>query len=154
MADERRRWGKAGQRLTPEQVQANRHRAGLALIRDRAEEDAAKRLWAAGLVRPWRITMMLNANMLYGPEVDEACGAREPDVDLWEAGKLYPSWEQLKLLAELTGCTPRFFCVEEPMLAVEATSMRFHMSPAQLREVQAEQWVDKFDPAVVAAAVT
>jgi hypothetical protein len=40
---------------------------------------------------------------LEGPEVDIACGAKEPDVDRWEEGELYPTWEQLVLLAELTG---------------------------------------------------
>lgn len=62
---------------------------------------------------PARITMALDAKGLYGPEVDLACGAREPDVDRWEAGTLIPTAVQLRLLAELTGQTVGFFF--EPM---------------------------------------
>lgn len=40
-----------------------------------------------------------------GEWVDVACGVQEPAVDRWEAGLLYPTWEQLCKLAVLT-CTP------------------------------------------------
>jgi hypothetical protein len=68
----------------------------------------------------------LDAQALYGPEVDKACGAEEPDVDLWEAGKLYPTWRQVLMLAELTGNTPRFLCTKRDTLTVADTSLRFH----------------------------
>lgn len=57
--------------------------------------------------------MALDAKGLYGPEVDLACGAAEPDVDRWETGELVPSPAQLALLAKLTDCTVEFFY--EPM---------------------------------------
>ena len=126
------RWGKAGVRLTPEQVRA---RAGRILLRRQqgAEYRArslaiAKQKWAAGLVVPHMITLALDARDLYGPEVDVACRAKEPEVDLWEAGKLYPQWDQLVALAELTGNTPNWFTeAGSGALSAFHTSMRFHV---------------------------
>lgn len=83
----------------------------------------AERDWRAGKMVPCRITVALNANSLYGPEVDVACGAEEPAVDQWEAGILYPTWQQVLLLAELCGVTPGFFMQDfagdkEPMRGI------------------------------------
>lgn len=58
--------------------------------------------------QPSRITLVLDVAGLDGPEVDEACLAKEPAVDNWELGSLAPSWEQLCALAELTRVTPEF----------------------------------------------
>jgi hypothetical protein len=138
---ERKRWGKAGQRLDPAEAQrrrtailARKHQAEASHERDMAK---GRRKWAAGLVVPWRITTALNMADLYGPEVDVACGAEEPDVDRWEAGELYPTWEQLCLLAGLTGCTPRFFTMfdAEPLPAT-STSLRFHVPAEDLPEYE------------------
>lgn len=125
------RWGKAGHRLTEQEVAVRAHaaasRRNRRQTRREADDAVAYRLWRAGELRPYRITIALNAQGLYGPEVDVACGAREPDVDLWEAGKLYPTWEQLLLLADLTGVTARSLCSKDPEpLRVEDTSLRFH----------------------------
>ncbi|MEX7469096.1 hypothetical protein AB4Z39_05215 [Mycobacterium adipatum] len=65
--------------------------------------------WREGLVSPRAITAALDVRALYGPEVDEACGVQEPAVDQWEAGQLYPSWEQLEALSRLTGFPVQFF---------------------------------------------
>ncbi|GAT01321.1 DUF4031 domain-containing protein [Mycolicibacterium fortuitum] len=65
--------------------------------------------WREGRVSPRAITAALDIRQLYGPEVDRACGVEEPAVDQWEAGQLYPSWEQLQALARLTGFPVRFF---------------------------------------------
>lgn len=70
--------------------------------------------WNAGQVAPHRITTALNLRGLYGPEVDAACGVQEPDVDAWETGTLYPTWEQLLKLADLTGVHPDFFTRMDP----------------------------------------
>lgn len=133
---ERRRWGKAGERLTPEQA---RQRDALALRRQaqsaerRAEDDRiAREKWAAGMVVPHNITLALDTLGLEGPEVDLACNAREPEVDMWEAGKLYPRWDQLVALAELTERTPRFFVDARPRLSIFDTSMKFHVDPRSL----------------------
>lgn len=131
------RWGKAGQRLGTNEagrrrtaILADKHRAAASHERDLAQ---ARSNWASGLVVPWRITAALNLKGLYGPEVDVACGAQVPDVDRWETGELYPTWEQLLLLAELTGCTARFFTMHEAKpLAADATSLRFHVLPKDL----------------------
>lgn len=57
----------------------------------------------SGRVVPARITIALDRCGLQGPEVDTACGAEEPAVDMWEAGLWVPTPEQLVKLAELTG---------------------------------------------------
>lgn len=58
---------------------------------------------------PAWITMALDGEGLDGPEVDIACGAVGPAVDLWECGVEVPSPEQIRLLAKLTGCSVAFF---------------------------------------------
>lgn len=65
----------------------------------RAAHDRAYEQWATGALAPYRITRALDAAELYGPDVDIACGAREPAVDDWEAGTRYPSFEQLHTTA-------------------------------------------------------
>lgn len=132
-----RRWGKAGQRLDPAEAARRRTAIMARKHRDDASHEAdvarARRNWEAGLVVPWRITVALDAMGLYGPGVDLACGAQEPDVDRWELGELYPTWEQLVLLAAVTGCTERFFTMYDakPIPAAE-TTLRFHVPPESL----------------------
>jgi hypothetical protein len=77
-----------------------------------AFEQQARRAWAAGKVIPHRITTALDAGELYGPEVDAACGVAEPAVDEWEAGTLYPTWEQLCALAALVDLSVHAFTME------------------------------------------
>jgi hypothetical protein len=121
-----RRWGKAGVRLTSAEAAKNDQKQHQRRHRRVVADQEAYRQWAAGKVVPHRITVALDTHSLYGPEVDEACGAQEPDVDMWEAGTLYPTWEQLCLLAKLTGFTPRFFMIQPTDLLPVQTSMRFH----------------------------
>lgn len=78
-----------------------------------AEWEALPR-WRRGEVVPARITMLLDARGLYGPNVDLACGAIEPEVDEWEAGTRYPQFRQLVALARLVECTPMFFFTPMP----------------------------------------
>lgn len=127
------RWGKAGERLGPAAAEERdriraRHRNEARAAAERGEAEA-RRIWAAGLLRPHRITTALDLQSLEGPEVDIACGAKEPDVDLWEAGELYPTWEQLRLLAELAGQPLAFFARQE---SPEAgwTTIDFHVKNA------------------------
>lgn len=63
---------------------------------------------------PERITAALDIRGLYGPEVDRACGVEEPAVDLWEAGDLVPTAEQVEALSCLTGFPVRFFYMPPP----------------------------------------
>lgn len=65
--------------------------------------------WRDGLVSPRAITAALDMRALYGPEVDHACGVQEPAVDQWEAGLLYPTWEQLEALSRLTQFPVQYF---------------------------------------------
>lgn len=132
-------WTKAGVRRDPRARQrAAARRAQAAAARERDDEVAYQK-WRAGMVVPRNITVILDACGLYGPEVDEACRAQEPEVDLWEAGKLYPRWDQLVALAELTGTTPRWFTEARPAVPVIDTSMRFHAPPGELRQLSAHQ---------------
>jgi hypothetical protein len=134
----RAKWGRAGERLDPDERERR-----VREIRGRANRDRASRLtadreayrrWRAGLVCPNRITLALDLHSLYGPEVDRACKAEEPEVDQWEAGERYPRWDQLVALADLTGRTPRWFTVNtEPPIPIWKTSLWFHMSAAEQR---------------------
>ncbi|KAF0964935.1 MULTISPECIES: hypothetical protein [Rhodococcus] len=58
-------------------------------------------LWQAGKLVPWYISHLLDSGRHSGPTVDIACHAEEPAVDLWEAGQLYPTWDQTVALARL-----------------------------------------------------
>lgn len=68
---------------------------------------------------PERISFALNARQLYGPEVDAACLAAEPDVDNWEAGISTPSPEQVRALAQLTAYPVEWF-YREPLKVVSS----------------------------------
>jgi hypothetical protein len=131
------RWGKAGVRLTADEIRAKRQRAGNnRLVREQADDHAYRR-WRAGGVVPAAITLALDAAGLYGPEVDRACLVDEPGVDLWEVGKLYPTWRQLCALADLTGNTPSFFVASWPALDMRSTTLRFHVPPHEIEEWKA-----------------
>lgn len=154
----RRHWGKAGVRLTDDEVAARQAKARTDRNRaeaSRAADDArAKRMWAAGLVRPAAISFALDAKGLYGPEVDAACLAAEPDVDMWERGALYPTWEQLVALAALTGNTPRFFCSWDSPVPFEATTLRFHVPGFDVPPLVWEYPADVVAATVAREAVT
>jgi hypothetical protein len=74
--------------------------------------DGPRDRWRRGLVVPHRITLALDIRELYGLQVDQSCGTKEPDVDQWEAGEKYPTWEQLLALADLTAFPVEFFTPE------------------------------------------
>lgn len=125
------RWGKAGQRLTEAEAagrdRSRRAEANKAAAAREKSDAIAKKLWEHGLIQPYRITAALDAGRHEGPEVDEACGVEEPTVDLWEAGKVYPTWEQLLALSELTGYGPIWFTRGHgPEIEPGDTSLRFH----------------------------
>lgn len=131
---ERRRWARAGERLPATTVEGRRQQLREAQQRENArylrvrDEQEARARWEAGLVVPHYITTALDLAGLYGPEVDEACGAHEPDVDRWKAGELYPSWGQLCALAELTGYPVAFFVrPAEGRVEAEWTTAQFHV---------------------------
>lgn len=85
-----------------------RKRNQSALVDDENHREAYAR-WRHGYVIPDRITMFLDYRDLYGPDVDHACGVEEPTVDQWEAGEVYPTWEQLTALAALCQVGPICF---------------------------------------------
>lgn len=98
--------------------------------------DEAKRRWLRGQVVPHRVTLALDSRKLDGPGVDEACGVQEPAVDRWERGTLYPTWEQLCLLAVLTGFPIVFFAEPADENPIE-TNIRFR--PSEGRQVYQPQ---------------
>lgn len=137
----RRRWGKAGQRLDLDERDRQRIRAKANRARQftQADNERAWQEWRDGLACPNRITTALNMRDLYGPEVDEACLAREPEVEQWEAGERYPMWPQLLALAELTGFTARFFTTNDVVpVPIWQTSLWFHMSKAEQHAYERE----------------
>lgn len=176
---ETRRWGKAGVRLDSEQARKERAEANKARLLaegrqrtqaaraaaastipsaqsrgyerylERRELEVARQAWQQGRVIPYRITTALDIRALYGPEVDQACGVEEPAVDQWEAGELYPTWEQLLALAELTQFPVKFFTNMLECTPIDAsdTSMRFHVPGCDERA----EVVLAFTPEAIAA---
>lgn len=90
--------------LAAEQASARREHYASAAIRQKNE-----RLIASGKIVPARVTIALDLCGLDGPEVDLACGAAEPDVDMWELGLAVPSAGQVERLAGLTGFPAAYF---------------------------------------------
>lgn len=94
---------------------------------------AARTKWEMGLVIPAHITQALDALGLagvdvHGPEIDRACGVEEPTLDQWEEGTLYPRWEQLLRLSEVTGKPPGYFMAPvQQVVSGLQTSMAFHV---------------------------
>ena len=64
-------------------------------------DEAERELWRTGKLVPAYISRLLDKAHLFGPDVDVACNAVEPEVDLWEVGRLYPRWDQTVALAKL-----------------------------------------------------
>jgi hypothetical protein len=121
----RTRWVKAGVRADADAAaKARRERNRSRADRERRTEEA-RQAWDRGALRPWLITMALDMQGLDGPEVDIACGVEEPAVDMWEAGELYPTWEQLLALADLTGMYVWWFFLEHRP-PTGHTTQRFH----------------------------
>lgn len=124
-------WGRAGVRLSEAEIRGRRlaraHRREAAAESQRRAHAA----WRRGLVAPWRITLALDQGNHGGPEVDIACGTAEPAVDQWEAGIRYPTFEQLLLLADLTGFTAEWFTLTDEPLDIQQTSMWGHLTKRQ-----------------------
>lgn len=116
-----------------------RRRAARSFAANRKEAaiERAEFRWGAGELVPFRITQALDGAGLFGPEVDIACGAEEPAVDEWEAGIRYPTFEQLLLLAELTGHDLEWFFERESEgeIDIRDTTLWGHMT-----ERQRQQW--------------
>lgn len=98
-------------------------------------EQQAHQAWQQGRIYPHRITAALDLNNLQGPEIDQACGVKEPCVDMWEAGELYPTWTQLQALAKLCKVTTRFFTIPTPPIDVKKTSLYHHTTTQERRKI-------------------
>lgn len=110
---------------------ARYNRAASRQRNEREGDRAEHRAWKEGRVRPFAITDALDSRQLDGPLVDAACGTCEPAVDMWEAGQLYPTWDELKALADFTDYPVAFFTtVEHWPLRAQDTSLRFHLPVA------------------------
>lgn len=128
-----------------------------AAARRRESEREARAAWELGDVVPHRITLALNIRQLYGPQVDEQCGVKEPAVDEWEAGTRYPSWEQLLALAELVEFDVRFFTPDDPAAGAftpdDVVFACYRSRRNHNPRVEIPPPILHFDPASVAAAV-
>lgn len=116
---------------------------------DPADLVAAHHDWCRGELRPAAVTAALDAAHLDGPLVDLALGVVEPTVDRWEAGELYPRWCDVLALFHLTGRTPTQL-LHTTRLEVGHTSLRFHLTPADLAATTARDAL-RYPPHVVAA---
>jgi len=92
----------------PRRVQPDPNRGINVALGQRHDHRLAARI-RAGAVVPARITLALDSGDHEGPDVDTACGAVEPAVDMWEAGEEKPTPEQVELLAKLTGFPVAYF---------------------------------------------
>lgn len=94
-------------------VGATAVRADIAVARVQdAERKAAARRGELGPTRS-RLTMVLDdlerRHEVHGPAVDALLGVEEPTVDLWEAGLLVPTWQQVQHMSMLSGRPWQFF---------------------------------------------
>ena len=124
--------------------------------RQREADAAAHQAWELGAAVPHRITIALDLCQLYGPEVDLACGAREPAVDQWEEGSRYPTWEQLVALAELTGFPVGFFTPKPDEIHPLGPDVAFickRSSPSWNPRVEVPAPILSFTPEAIAATV-
>jgi len=128
-------------------------RRGYARYLAQRDTEKAHEAWRRGQMIPHRITTALDLRELYGPEVDRACGVEEPAVDEWEAGVRYPTWEQLRALAELTQFPVKFFTTLLPAAPVRVsdTTLVFHMG--KRNRVEDREPVLAFTPDAVTATV-
>ena len=121
---------------------ASKRAAGVDAVGLAAQYPALFAQWQKGGLRPTAVTLAFDPNahpgrggtvasvasvVFVGEWVDLACGVQEPAVDSWEAGLLYPTWEQLCRLAALTdtplvtlltapgGLEGLVGCVQEPL---------------------------------------
>lgn len=70
-----------------------------------ADQPDAFTAWSAGALRPWRLTAVFKrTGIAKGDWVDVACNAAAEvqEVDLWEAGGVYPKWEHVVRFAALS----------------------------------------------------
>lgn len=136
--DRQQFWGRAGHRLTEDEQRrragARAHRRREQHQRDTQSRETAYRAWKLGALAPWRITFALDSGGHEGPEIDVACGAVEPAVDEWEAGTRYPTFEQLELLAALTGYGLAWFAATDEPLDIRQTTMWGHMNKREKQQ--------------------
>lgn len=141
-------WGKAGQRLTPAEIEQRAQQRRARRNQGQAFWDQAlpeaRVAWSSGWVRPWLITMWLDYAGQQGPEVDRALGVPDPTVDRWEAGTQYPTWDQLVALARLCGVHPLKLTREEP-----GDADRVHLCPPPHNTAPT---ITTYTPAALAAA--
>ena len=86
----------------------------MARVDTAAERHDPAAYYAGKAPTPERITIALDYQGLYGPEVDRALGGEEPMVDEWESGARTPSLAQIQALAEMTDFTVRWFYEPAP----------------------------------------
>jgi hypothetical protein len=141
-------WGKAGQRLTQQQILERRGRRAFGrLVAERAN-DVAKLAWRRGELSPYAVTVALDLAGLFGPEADAKLGVEEPALDEWEAGTRYPEWSQVVALAAAAEMTPRALLRISPSTD-RASSARFHD-----RGWQDTPAIERFTPAAIQATLS
>ena len=100
-------------------------------------------LWRAGKLVPWYISNLLDRGGHSGPNVDIACNAEEPAVDMWELGTLYPRWDQTVALARL---------LDVPVRDLTHPDARPRHHPNRPRRRRRDLAILSFEPSAVHAA--
>lgn len=100
-------------------------------------------LWRAGKLVPWYISHLLDRGGHSGPNVDIACNAKEPAVDMWELGTWYPRWDQTVALARL---------LDVPVRDLTHPEARPHHHPNRPRRRRRDLAILSFEPSAVHAA--
>lgn len=100
-------------------------------------------LWRAGKLVPWYISHHLDRGRHIGPNVDIACNAKEPAVDMWELGRVYPRWDQTVALARL---------LDVPVRDLTHPHACPHHQPNRARRKRRDLAILSFEPSAVTAA--
>jgi hypothetical protein len=92
----------------------------MAALQDQMDGIDRKPWLRGGIPTPERITVAIDLGgpdckgLGYGPDVDAMFNVEEPTVDLWEAGLLVPTVDQVRLIARVTGFPMKFFYLPPP----------------------------------------
>lgn len=103
--------------------------------------------WQNGSLRPWQLTIAFNRHGFFGDWVDIAVGVTEPEVEAWEKGIIYPTWDQLTRVAALTDTNP------DELLSTPDTLFTPHFARCT-RAFWAEDLRRSYSPAIVLPTVS
>lgn len=108
----------------------------------------ARQGWETGAIVPHCITSALDLSGRRREALSAACGVPNETLQAWEAGIVYPTWDQLVALARETGVHPAFFAKAASSLDLISATLTMTLDIA---EPQSEP-IHCFTDAALAAA--